>query len=166
MNREDARELASEWIRAHGQAQQQIQGLYNSLALELVSLLPDEAVSGTATIDGRPTVIACAGSCLVLINSEPLTGGHIALSCRRFGLSQELLIELTERVRQDGPLATRDRSWTFHVPGGPVVAETTEVLSGPFSDDRGASSGELVARAVARAVGWTLPGPDPPVLET
>lgn len=161
VNHAHAREVAIEWVRAHGDAQREVEGLCNPLANELASLVPDEATLGVGRIDDSPVVLAAAGSSLLVLSARQVDE-QIEVRCERIPLTAEIRINLTETLRQEVGRGVRQRAWIFTAPNrDPFTLVTSELLYGGFSDERRPSSSELVARAVAAKVGWTLSEPDP-----
>lgn len=162
MDRARARDLASEWIRAHGSVQPEIQGLYDWLEMELMSLLGDGALAGIGRCDDRPVVLARDGDSLLVVDAVAVDD-QIETRVERLSLAPTTGLTMASRLgpTQGAGAFRRRRSWTLRSGALAATLETTEALTAGFAADRGPSSGELVMRDVARRLGWPIPDPDP-----
>lgn len=165
-----ARALATSWVQAHGTGAP----AYHYLAVELASVIPDgaEAVAVVEIASEATIVAACTGTLLLIrcdgLENLPDNEQELSLRVERLPIAAGTsTAQMTERVRNTGGGTVRQREWTFAL-GGPdddVTFDTTETLRGMFSGDAHPDEGEILARNIARQLGWPLPDPDPSVNE-
>lgn len=159
-----ASELASAWIRAHGERMQDVQGLFNWLGLELKHSFSDDAPAAVATVNGAPAVVAASDRRFVWISSSDASSEEVQAvetSYEDIALDPDTEVSLISMVEERPNGMVRLRKWTFRRGQRQAQLETLEWLSGGFAVDRGPSDAELIARAAAKQCGWPGPHPEP-----
>jgi hypothetical protein len=159
-----ANEIATRWVRAHGEQQQQAQGALSAVGAFLMGVFQEADPAAIVEIDGLPTVAVLAADTLyrVTANATGAEGAGPIVRCKGLRLDpsgSEVSVE--ETIVDRGPGTTvRRRVWTFEFHGGDAVTLTTnENVRGLPPPDPG-DQPEVLARAVANALGWSIPDED------
>lgn len=161
MRREDAVELANRWYEIAG-SNPNLGPAHPAIQRAARQLLPaDVAAAGAAVIDGVPTLLALSAGGLVLVHATPTGDGRsVTTTAKRLPVaSSAMTVELTDGLagRRDGRDALL-RRWRFGWPDGMTVEFETCVRVSGWHE--GPDSAEVVARALANAIGWTMPTGD------
>jgi hypothetical protein len=158
MKRDDAGELADRWHEVAG-SNLNSGPAYTALQRAARQLLPTEVTAGgAAVVDGVPTMLAFAGDGLFLVHATPSDDGRgVTTTVKRLPVvSDGMTVELTDGLA--GKREGRDvlmRRWRFGWPDGTTVE--FEACAYVFGWNEGPDSAELVARALAAAIGWSIP---------
>jgi hypothetical protein len=151
-----ARQLASDWLSAHGERAQDVTDSYSWLAGEISDLLSDDAVAGIANAEGTPVVIAADGQRFFVIGVPASGDGQVTVNARSLPIDQ-LQIEVSDVIEPQAHRLLRRRTWKLNSAGtDPATITTEELLKAPFPSDTGPDSGELAMRELARRAGWPL----------
>jgi len=157
MRREDAVELANRWYEIAGSDPNP--SAYHAIQRAAQQLLPaDGTAGGAAVVDGVPTVLGLAGGGLFLLHATPSDDGRSATTTvkRLPVIAEGITVELTDGLagKRDGRDALM-RRWRFGWPDGTTVEFETCVRVHGWNE--GPDSAEVVARALATAIGWAIP---------
>ncbi len=164
MNDRQAREVAAEWIERH-EDRQAATALYNWFANELRGMLTDDAPAAAANADGSPAVLSVSSSAMVVVRiREASQGGSRAIKVAAVSvpLGAQTRVELESTINEAGATITRERRWKFAHASEEISIETSELITGGFTEDQGPRGDEVVSRLAARACGWPLPEPPAP----
>jgi hypothetical protein len=159
MDRQRAAELATRWVQAHRENQQDAQACYEWFRFELMSLLTDETTAGVARVDGAPVVLVCDAGALVVLRAVH-EGEQMVIAAQALVLGKVTSFELKSTI---GPLETtpaRRRVWTISSAVAAIDVETEEAFTAAFASGRAPSTGELVMREFAHRLGWRIPEED------
>lgn len=159
MQRDDAVELANRWHEIAG-SNPNLGPSYTSLQRAARQLLPtDVTAAGAAVIGGVPTMLALAGDGLFLVHATPSDDGpSVTATVKRLPVVADgMTVQLTDGLagKRDGRDALM-RRWSFGWPDGATVEFETCVRVSSWNE--GPDSAEVVARALATAIGWEIPG--------
>ncbi len=158
MEQDEARRLASEYIRADPGAAE----AYQVLGAAITALLPDIDAGAVVEFNGESTLVGVAGTTVFTVHVEGSAPEARLVTTARTVSKEEASVSCEETIGQPGPLARRC-VWTISLSDDEpqMMIETHQVMRGGFPDERAPTSKESLARALARAAGWAVPVDDP-----
>lgn len=155
MDERKARELAGEWHALHGGGP--AVPYYEHLVHALGGLLPDDLVAAAAVSgDDGPMIVALGNNRIFAAEPQSATeetGVELRVTTAEIAQTQAAV---TEQFLE-APMLTRRRRWSFSTRGAEIVFSTEQLLRTTFSSEAQARKDELLARAIAGAVGWPVP---------
>jgi hypothetical protein len=155
MDERKARELAGEWHALHGGGP--AVPYYEHLVHALGGLLPDDLTAVAAVCGDEEFTIVALGDHRIFA-AEPHQATEetgVELKMVTIGIAHAEAA-VTEHFVQ-APRLTRRRRWSFSALGTEIAFTTEQLLETAFSFQHQARKDELLARAIARALGWPLP---------
>jgi hypothetical protein len=155
MERETAVDLANEWHNLT-RVDNVLNAQYSNLTSALMRLLPATIQrGGAAIVNGSPSVIACDESAVYVVGFAPTNQGTFDVQFARHPLAPGASISGRDDFNSDR--MARIRHWRFTWPGGVEIAFTSVTdRRGGWEDGPDAADG--VARYMAQALGWEIPG--------
>jgi len=155
MDEGKARDLAGEWHALNGGGS--TLPYYEHLVHALGGLIPDDLVAAAAVSgEDGPMIVALGDRRLFAALPREATGDTgVELKVVSLEIIQTQ-VAVTEHFVETPRLARR-RRWSFSTPAAEIVFTTEQTLRTAFSLEREAGKDELVARAIAGALGWLVP---------
>ena len=154
MDEGKARNLAGHWRGLYGGPDLPY---YEHLVHALGGLLPDElSVSAAVSGEDGPAIVALGDRRIFAAKPCEATGETgVQLEVVTIEVARTQ-VAVTEHF-VEAPGLTRRRRWSFSAPGVEIVFTTEQSLRTAFSSDRRAGEDEILARAIAGALGWRVP---------
>lgn len=155
MEEGEARQLAGEWRGLVGERSAVPPEEY--LVHALGGLLPDKITASGAVngVDGAAIVALDARRIFVARPRDVATETGVELTVNTLDLRRTEIAVTEEFV--EAPRLTRRRRWLFSDRVQEVAFTTEQSLRNAFAFERTARKDELLARAIAAALGWTVP---------
>lgn len=155
MDEGKARDLAGQWLALQGDGP----GLpyYEHLVHALGGLLPDDlaAAAGVWGEDG-PLIVALGDGRIFAATPREATG-ETGVQLKMVAIEvARTRVAVTEHF-VEAPGLTRRRRWSFSTTAAEIVFTTEQSLRTAFLFDRRTGKDELLARAIAGALGWPVP---------
>lgn len=143
MEQDEARRLASEYIRADPGAAE----AYQVLGAAITALLPDIDAGAVVEFNGESTLVGVAGTTVFTVHVEGSAPEARVVTARTVS-KEEASVSCEQTIGQPGPLARR-RVWTISLSDDEpqMMIETHQVMRGGFPDERAPTSKESLARA-------------------
>lgn len=155
MDERKARELAGEWLALHGGGP--ALPYYEHLVHALGGLLPDDLAAAAAVSGDEGPIIVALGNHRVFAvkprQAAEETGVELRVVTIEIAQAQPAVTEHFV----EAPRLTRRRRWSFSTPETEIVFTTEQSLRTAFSVESPARKDELLAGAIASALGWPLP---------
>lgn len=131
--------------------------LFNALARELSVLLSADAQTGIGFQDGEVLVLAIDGERFVCIGVHaPAEEEESVTFARSLSLSGAPSLDVSAQRKEENDSISLVRTWTLRVGNGEAIKVSTRVpVTQSFAVDRG---GEALMMALARKLGWPIPG--------
>ncbi|MGO8905516.1 MAG: hypothetical protein ACLQMH_07835 [Solirubrobacteraceae bacterium] len=148
---------------------QNAQRFYPYVRAELMSLLPDSDCAAVGKLGEQLVVLAVFEDSLytVAAKEEPnrVQGAHdvVVIHARRIPLSRVATwVSLEGRLEASGPNPVRLRHWEFTLQDASelIALDTAEPTGQMFGRDNAPDETEVLARELARKVGWGIPEVD------
>ena len=130
---------------------------YEHLVHALGGLLPDDlAAAAVVSGEDEPMIVALNDRRIFVAKpreTTEVTGVDLEVVSIDLARAQ---VAVTEHF-VEAPMLTRKRRWSFSAQDAEVVFTTEQTLRTAFSSERQPGKDELLARAIAGALGWSVP---------
>ena len=153
MNPQDAGELVHLWLLAH-EDPAEMNAHRGPVSRTVRELAPDGNQVGIGQTPTGPVMIVLLDDSMLVFQARPLAAmgdGAMPVRARLVRLDESTELEVTERFEDH----LRVHAWQIRASGVDVRIDGTEAVQAGV--ESGPDPNELLGRAIAKKLGWTLP---------